>query len=270
MSRGIRAHKRANVSEIDQRVAEAAALLAGARHAIALTGAGISTPSGIPDFRSSSSGLWEKVDPFEVASIWAFKVNPRAFYDWIRPLARQAAHAKPNPAHHALARLEAEGLLKAVITQNIDGLHQRAGSREVLELHGHPREAICLRCHKVVSTGRLIQDLLAGDDLPLCACGGVLKLKVVLYGEALPEDVLNDAQREIEACDLLLVAGSSLEVTPASRLPEAAVRQGARLIIVNFQPTPCDGIADVVIHQDVAEVLPRIADSVAGTCEASG
>jgi NAD-dependent deacetylase len=244
-------------------VAETAALLTDARHAIALTGAGISTPSGIPDFRSPSSGLWEKVDPFEVASIWAFQANPRTFYDWIRPLAQQVVQARPNPAHYALARLEARGTLKSVITQNIDGLHQRAGSRLVIELHGHARESICLQCRKVVGTGNLIRDFLAEADLPRCSCGGVLKLQVVLYGEMLPENVLKDARREIGVCDLMLVAGSSLETTPSSMFPETAVRHGAKLIIVNLQPTPLDAIADVVIRQDVADILPRIEDSVA-------
>jgi len=177
---------------LESDIERAAQLILHARHTVALTGAGHSTPSGIPDFRSPGSGLWEKVNPMAVASIFVFRLQPQAFYDWIRPLVRLMLNAKPNPAHRALAEMEEMGLLQAVITQNIDGLHQRAGSRRVLELHGHMREATCIRCYKVVPARALINKFLADGQVPVCEdCGGVMKPNVILFGEQLPVRVLN-------------------------------------------------------------------------------
>jgi NAD-dependent deacetylase len=238
----------------------AAEIVMSSSHAVAFTGAGISTPSGIPDFRTPGSGLWSQVDPMEVASIWSFLRRPEAFYEWVRPMIQMFREAQPNPAHLALAQLESMGLLHAVITQNIDELHQRAGSTRVLELHGHMREATCLSCYKIVSSSQGLMQIIEEGQVPHCECGGVLKPNVVLFGEMLPVDVLTEAEREARACDVMLVAGSSLEVVPAAELPAMALRSGARLIIVNRQPTPMDRRADVVIHGDVAEVLPRIAE----------
>lgn len=198
-----------------------------------------------------------------VASIFAFRLQPQAFYEWIKPLARLMLEASPNPAHHALAELEEKGLLQAVITQNIDGLHQMAGSHRVLELHGHMREATCVRCYKVVPAQPLINQFLEDGQMPLCdQCGGVMKPNVILFGEQLPIAVLNAANREAELCDLMLVAGSSLEVSPAANLPFVAYQHGAKLIIVNYQDTYLDAQAAVVIHADVAKVLPRIVEKV--------
>jgi NAD-dependent deacetylase len=244
-------------------VERAAHLILHARHTVVLTGAGHSTPSGIPDFRSPGSGLWEKANPMIVASIFAFRLQPQTFYEWIRPLARRMFNAEPNPAHRALAELEERGLLQAVITQNIDGLHQRAGSHRVLELHGHMREATCIRCYKVMPAQPLIDKFLADGQVPVCEdCGGVMKPNVILFGEQLPVMVLNEARREVELCDLMLVAGSSLEVAPAARLPVIAYSHSAKLIIINYQETYLDSQAEIVIHADVAEVLPRIVQVV--------
>lgn len=244
-------------------IERAAQLIMGARHAVVLTGAGHSTPSGIPDFRSPGSGLWEQANPLVVASIFAFRLHPQAFYDWIRPLVKLMLEAQPNPAHYALAELEKMGLLQAVITQNIDGLHQRAGSQRVLELHGHMREATCIRCYKVVPAQPLIDKFLADGQVPVCEdCGGVMKPNVILFGEQLPVRVLNEAIHEARLCDLMLVAGSSLQVAPASDLPLIAADRGARVIIVNYQETYLDSRAEIVIHADVAEVLPRIVQQV--------
>jgi NAD-dependent deacetylase len=251
-----------------QQIEKASELFARSRHAVALTGAGVSTPSGIPDFRSPGSGLWEKVDPMAVASIFAFRVQPQAFYDWLHPTAELLLNAQPNPAHRALADLENMGLLKAVITQNIDNLHQEAGSTTVYELHGHLREATCIRCHKIVPARPLIEKFVADAQVPRCECGGVMKPNAVLFGEQPPMDVLMAAQREAEMCDLMLVAGSSLEVVPASSIPLLAKRKGARIIIVNYQPTSLDPSTDVVIHEDVAIVLPKIVELV-GTIDKS-
>jgi NAD-dependent deacetylase len=244
---------------LQEQVDRIAELLVSARHAVAFTGAGVSTPSGIPDFRSPDSGLWTKHDPMVVASIQTFRADPRIFYEWMRPTARLFVDAKPNPAHVALAELEALGLLKAVITQNIDNLHQRAGSKRVLELHGHLREAVCLSCRQVVSTEGFLQEYLLKGEVPYCSdCGGVLKPVAVLMGEQLPLDVFTDAQMESQRCDVMLVAGSSLTVVPAAELLYVAYRQGSELAIVNYQETPADSLAEVVIHEDVAQTLPRI------------
>ena len=243
-------------------VDHAAELLCGAHYTVALTGAGLSTPSGIPDFRTPGSGMWAQADPIEVASIFAFRRKPEAFYNWIRPLARQVVDAQPNPAHLALAQLEQAGALQAVITQNIDGLHQRAGCRRVFEVHGHLREATCMRCYRIFPTDSFVEQFLSDGGVPLCpACGNVLKPNVILFGEALPALVMHNARQHSRTCDVMLVAGSSLEVVPVADLPWFAHEHGARLIIVNLQPTYMDDQADVTIHADVAVVLPQIAQA---------
>lgn len=241
-------------------VQQAAALLREARCTVALSGAGISVPSGIPDFRSPGSGLWEQVDPFAVASLERFRRHPEVFYNWIRPLVRTILQARPNAAHVTLAELEAMQRLEAVITQNIDGLHQRAGSRQVCELHGHIRQATCLHCHKVVPTEQIAPIFVEKGEIPRCVCGGIFKPNVVLFGEMLPEHAWNTAVELVERCDVLLVVGSSLEVSPAADLPLYATAHGAHLVIVNLTPTPLDEMAEVVIHQDVAVVLPHIGE----------
>ncbi len=245
---------------LEVQIEQAARLIAQAKHAVSVTGAGHSTPSGIPDFRSPESGLWASYDPMTVASIFGFRQSPESFFEWMRPLVKTLLAAEPNPAHKALADLEAMGRIKAVITQNIDGLHQRAGSQCVLELHGHVREATCIRCYRVVPTGESLLDFVENGQIPHCSsCGGILKPNVILFGEQLPVSVLNAAWREVHACDLVLVAGSSLQVAPACDLPVTAAMRGAKAIIVNYQPTHLDPLAQVVIRQDVAVALPRIA-----------
>ncbi len=255
---------------LERRIERAASLVYGSRHMIAFTGAGHSTPSGIPDFRSPQSGLWEKHNPMLVASIWAFRLNPKTFYDWVRPLVDTMLNAAPNPAHVALATLEQMGYLKTIITQNIDNLHQRAGSRRVLELHGHMREATCIRCYKQVPVDPSLEQTLREGRVPLCRCGGVLKPNVILFGEQLPIQTLNRAMEEARRCDLILVAGSSLEVTPAADIPFLAVANDARAIIVNREPTGFDSRADIVFHADVAEILPKLVRAVSGLTEQGG
>jgi NAD-dependent deacetylase len=241
-------------------IARAAEIVRGARSVVALTGAGISVPSGIPDFRSDG-GLWSLDDPMEVASLRAFRVNPQHFYAWFRPLLGRLLDAQPNPAHLALAALERAGALKALITQNIDGLHQRAGSREVYELHGHLRSATCLECERQAPTGPLLERVRHGE-IPRCDCGGLFKPDVVLFDELLPRGLFWLAQRAIETCDALIVAGTSLEVAPVGDMPLVALRRGARIIIVNQSGTNLDERADVVLHEDVAEALPAIVDDL--------
>jgi NAD-dependent deacetylase len=243
-----------------RQIARAIELLKGSSHTVALTGAGISTPSGIPDFRSPDSGIWNRVDPFEVASIVAFRHHPQAFYDWIRPLAQRILAASPNAAHLALAALEAQGPVRSVITQNIDLLHSRAGSRTVLEVHGHVREATCIRCYQVFEASSFIHEVVSSGQVPYCpACGGLLKPNVILFGEQLPVRVLNQAKRETRVSDVMLVAGTSLEVAPAGDLPLLARETGSHVIIINKSATPLDGVADVVIHADVIDILPLLA-----------
>lgn len=251
--------------QIAEQIQEAAKLIDAARHIVAMTGAGISTPSGIPDFRSPDSGLWDQVDPLAVASIYAFRQKPQAFYNWIHPLSSTLLEAEPNPAHRALAELEREGKLKAVITQNIDNLHQRAGSRTVYELHGHLREATCIQCYLVQDAAGVFEKFVKEREIPRCQCGGILKPNVILFGEQLPMQAFVAAQLAVKDVDLMFIIGSSLEVAPASDLPELAMENGARIIIINQQPTHMDSKADLVIRGDVAEILPRIVDLVTTT-----
>jgi NAD-dependent deacetylase len=246
-----------------KKIVQAAELIKQSTHAVALTGAGVSTPSGIPDFRSPGSGLWNKTDPFSVASIWGFIEQPQNFYDWIKPLAKLAIAAKPNPAHCALAELEMLGKLYAIITQNIDNLHQLAGSKRVLEVHGHLRQATCIRCYHMIDAKPLLDKFIADGEVPTCeVCGGVMKPNAVLFGEMLPVGVMYEAEQEARKCDVMLIAGSSLEVAPASDLPMVAKKNGAKIIIVNKGATHMDGQATVLLRDDVANALPRIVELV--------
>ena len=241
-------------------IEQAGHLLRRSQYAVALTGAGVSTPSGIPDFRSRGSGLWESVDPAEVASLAAFRYHPERFYAWLYPLAATLHQAQPNAAHHALALLESLGFLKLLMTQNIDGLHARAGQQNVLEVHGSLREATCVQCRHSVPGGPLVEQFLADRQMPRCPkCGGVMKPNVILLGEQLLESVLTQARAAARRCDVMIVAGSSLEVMPSASLPLEAVERGARLVMINMGPTFLDARADVLIRANVAEALPQLA-----------
>ncbi|MBM3127085.1 MAG: NAD-dependent deacylase [Chloroflexi bacterium] len=247
----------------DKKIVQAAELIKHSKHAIALTGAGVSTRSGIPDFRGTGSGLWTRIDPMVVASIWGFIEHPQGFYDWIKPLSKTMLAAKPNPAHYALAELETLGRLRALITQNIDDLHQRAGSQRVLEVHGHMRQATCIRCYYLADAKPFIEKFIADDAIPTCPrCGGAMKPNVTLFGEAPPVRVLYEAQQESEKCDVMIVAGSSLEVMPVADLPVVARRHGAQIVIINNSATPMDKQAAVVLREDVVIALPKIVERV--------
>lgn len=243
----------------DVEIRRAVEYLRNARHAVALTGAGISTPSNIPDFRSQGSGLWSKDDPMQVASLTTFYHRPQRFFNWLRPLAQRIWEAQPNPAHLALAELEKARVLKAVITQNIDGLHQKAGSQNVIELHGSVRTLTCLACRKPYPTEDFVEPFLERGVIPTCPlCREILKPDIVLFEEMLPGDAWGQAQRHSECADVMLIVGSSLEVMPANSLPLYAIQSGARLIIVNYTPTHLDEGADVLLPYDVVEILPKI------------
>ena len=244
-----------------QAIAQTTELLHHARRVVALTGAGISRPSGIPDFRSDS-GLWRADDPMEIASLRGFRANPQRFFRWVRPLLDTIAVAQPNPAHLALAQLEQCDKHVSIITQNIDGLHQRAGSREVLELHGHLRSAVCLECEQQVPAAAVLPRVRKGS-IPRCSCGGVLKPSVVLFDELLPRGIYWLAERAARTCDVMIIAGTALEVAPACELPLTALDHGAKLLIINQGCTYLDAHADVALHEDVAEALPAILAALA-------
>lgn len=247
-------------SKMGKLIRQGRQLIQEARYVVALTGAGISTPSGIPDFRSPDSGLWEQADPFTVASLAGFRRQPRHFYEWVRPLAELTINAKPNPAHFALALMESKGPLRAIITQNMDMLHTRAGSQTVLEVHGHLREATCQGCGQVVAAEPLLRAFIRSSEIPHCqTCAGVFKPNVILFGEMMPTAIFEQAERAIRDCDLLIVAGSSLTVTPVAELPRLAAFTGAKIIIVNLEATHADAFADVVLRGDVVDMLPALA-----------
>jgi NAD-dependent deacetylase len=251
------------IDTIKPSLKEAIALFKTAAFPIAFTGAGISTPSGIPDFRSKGIGLWEKFDPMQVASHSAWQFHPERFYDWLRPLIIQSNDASPNTAHFALAGLEKTGKVKAILTQNVDGLHQRAGSQNVIELHGSFSDFECPRCEKHYSLSNILLEIKNGG-IPKCrGCQSILKPGIVLYEEFLPEEYYSQAEDYCQTTDLILVIGSSLEVVPAASLPLNAVRNGARMIINNFSPTPYDSIADVIVRENVTEFLPELMGAFA-------
>lgn len=237
----------------------AAELLAGARHGLALTGAGISAESGIPTFRGEG-GLWTKYDPVKVSSIETFLADPAAYWMVSRERGRVALAARPNPGHVALAALEAAGHIVAVVTQNTDGLHQESGSSRVLELHGSGRTVECLDCGRREPRSA-VQERLDTEMPPRCRhCGGtVLKPTVVLFGEPMPAAPMQEAFALAAEADVMLVVGSSLVVYPAADVPFVALRSGARMIVINAEPTPFDRLAEVVIHGRSGEVLPEIA-----------
>ncbi|HYT11420.1 MAG TPA: NAD-dependent deacylase [Candidatus Nitrosopolaris sp.] len=234
-------------------------LLASARAGLALTGAGVSAESGIPTFRGEG-GLWSRYDPVKVASLDTFLEDPAAYWKVARERGPAVLAACPNPGHLALAALENAGHLVAVITQNTDGLHQDAGSRRVIELHGSGRVVECLDCGTREQRAD-VQSRLDVEMPPRCrACGGVfLKPTVVLFGEAMPIPAVEEAFALAKAADVMLVVGSSLVVYPAAHVPLKAVESGAALIVVNAEPTPLDRLATVVIHGRSGEVLPQLA-----------
>jgi NAD-dependent deacetylase len=238
-------------------------LLRAARHAVIFTGAGISTPSGIPDFRSASTGLWRKSNPMDVASLSAFRYHPDRFYNWLQPLVKTAWQAMPNAAHHALAEMEKMGIIKAVITQNIDSLHHRAGSKNVLELHGSMRTLSCLHCKSTHAIDKFIEALLDHAETPHCPkCNHLLKPDIVLFEEMLPAEAWSKAEWHCQQADLIFVIGSSLEVSPANTLPYYAVLNNVSLIINNLTATHLDNHAVVLLPHDVIETIPMILDKL--------
>ena len=232
-----------------------------ARRAVALTGAGVSTEVGIPDFRGDR-GIWARADPMEVGSIDGFREDPARFYAFWGAFFERIGEVPPGSGHELLAALEGRGLLSAVITQNIDGLHQAAGSRAVIEVHGAWQTARCLRCGRAYATREILDDP-RRRAAPHCdACGGLIKPDVVLFGELLGP-AMDRAREAVDAADLLIVLGSSLAVAPVSELVPHAARRGATVAIVNREPTAHDDVATIVAHTDIREAAEVIGKMLA-------
>jgi len=242
-------------------LARLAELLRGAGSVVALTGAGISVPSGIPDFRTPRTGLWENVDPMEVAHIDAFRADPVRFWSFYGERFAALEDKRPNGAHAVLARMERAGVLEGVVTQNIDMLHRRAGTRELVEVHGTIATAACLRCPGRVELAEVRARLAAAPDgVPRCErCGAPLKPDVVLFGELLDPSALERASELCAGAGLLLCIGSSLEVHPVASLPLQTLRNGGALAIITQGPTPLDETAAVRLHGDVVAELEGLA-----------
>ena len=228
---------------------------------MALTGAGISVPSGIPDFRTPGTGLWENVDPMEVAHIDAFRRDPERFWSFYRPRFEMLGDKQPNAAHWALAQLESQGMLDALITQNVDRLHRVAGSKKLIEVHGSIDTSSCLDCEESFPLER-VDELFTNGVAHCTTCGGAVKPDVVLFGELLPEAAMQEAQSLAENCDLMLCVGSSLEVYPVAGLPQIALASGAKLAIVTQGPTPYDGDAEVKLEGDVVDEMSTMLASL--------
>lgn len=249
----------------EEELAGLAGLVRGARSVVALTGAGISVPSGIPDFRSPRTGLWRNVDPMEVAHIDAFRSDPARFWSFYGERFASLDGKRPNGAHRALAALERAGRLQAVITQNIDMLHRRAGTAELIEVHGSIATCSCLSCPGPVPLAEVRERIAAAaDGVPRCgSCEEPLKPDVVLFGEMLDPLALGRAQRLCEQADLLLCVGSSLEVHPVAGLPLLTASAGGAVAIVTQGPTPLDPLASVRLRGDVVEELQALVEELA-------
>ena len=238
--------------------ARLADLIRGSQPCVVLTGAGVSTESGIPDFRSPT-GIWAEFDPLEYASIDAFRRDPAKVWSFYAPRFAMLTEAEPNDAHRALATLEDAGYVRAIVTQNIDLLHERAGSRDVIEVHGSIRTSSCRGCGASYPLAEVVA-LLEREPVPSCAdCRGILKPDVVFFGELLPEPAIERASALARAAGLLLVVGSSLEVYPVAGLPLETVQAGGQLAIVNRERTPFDDDAELVVRAAAGETLRAVA-----------
>ena len=223
---------------------------------IALTGAGISTESGIPDFRSKN-GLWNRYDINEYGYLQSFLKNPEKVWKMLAEMAELFEKAKPNPAHYALAELEKLGLLKAVITQNVDGLHQEAGNKKVIEFHGSFNTLTCLNCGKKYS-----KEEISLKNLPRCTCNGILKPDIVFFGEPIPTKALNEALELANKSDLILVIGTSCAVYPAAELPIIVKRNGGKIIEINREESELSYLADYKLLGKAGEILPKLVEEV--------
>jgi NAD-dependent deacetylase len=236
-------------------------LVRSSRPCVVLTGAGVSTESGIPDFRSPT-GIWARYDPQEYATIDAFEADPEKVWSFYSLRYRALTEARPNDAHRALAALERAGVVSAVITQNIDLLHERAGSGEVIEVHGSIRECVCLACGARYGLEEVLS-MLDEPSVPRCTCGAVLKPGVVMFGELLDAEAIDRAFQLARETRLLLVVGSTLEVQPVAGLPWETVTAGGEVAIVNMGATAFDGRAVLKVDGKAGDVLRRVAEALA-------
>lgn len=239
-------------------ITAAAGVLDRARFVVALTGAGISVDSGIPAFRGTQ-GLWDRYDPAEYATIAAFRADPEKVWGMLRELGGLIGAARPNPGHLALAELEQLDGLHAIVTQNVDGLHQAAGSRTVYEFHGNGARLACLACN----AKRKLVDLSLADVPPRCACGAIMKPDVVFIGEAISDEALAHGFQAARTCQAMLVVGTSAEMYPAAQLPVIAKKHGAVLVEINPEPTPLtDVLTDIFIQAGAGEALPELVTAL--------
>ena len=232
---------------------------------VALTGAGLSTQSGLPDFRSPGKGLWTQLEKMPdsasaVMTLQGFKINPEAFYSRFRLFLERILSAKPNPAHIALAELESSGYIQAIITMNGDMLHQKAGSQRVIEMHGTIDRAVCISCYQPDDGMVHWQQYLENGVIPQCRhCGGIMKPDVILTGEQLPVKMVMEAKKLLRESNLILAVGTSFSGGPVMNWIEKACEGGKKIVIINLTPTILDTVAEVVIQADVTEVLPALA-----------
>jgi len=243
---------------VEDLIRRAAATIRGYPPVVALTGAGISEESGIPTFRGKG-GIWSRYDPEEYATIDAFLENPAKVWKMLKELSQIIMEAQPNPGHKALAELEGMGHISAVITQNVDSLHQRAGSRQVIELHGNNRWLVCLKCNKRYQVSQsLIEEI-----PPHCQCGGVLRPDVVFFHESLPHDAYQQAVEKSKQCGCMLAIGTSVQIFPASLMPVLAKQNNAIIIEINPEGSHLtDEVTDIFIQGKSGEILPRIVEEI--------
>jgi NAD-dependent deacetylase len=251
---------------LDTDAAKLARLIVEQQPCVVLTGAGVSTESGVPDFRSPS-GIWAQFDPLEYATLGAFRRDPEKVWRFYAPRFAMLAEAEPNPAHLALAELERRGLVRAVVTQNIDLLHERAGSRDVIEVHGSIRTSSCPECGAVHPLAEVVPLIETHGAPPCPACGAILKPDVVFFDELLPAGAMERATALVEEAALLLVVGSSLEVYPVADLPRSTLAAGGKVAVVNRTPTWVDARAELVVPESAGQVLAEVADALSPPLE---
>ena len=248
---------------LEEKIQRLVELILDSNNIVALTGAGMSTESGIADFRSPGTGLWQKVDPYEFASIHSYIANTSKNIEFMIETGRNIFKARPNKGHKALTKLQKLGKLKGILTQNIDRLHHKAKTKEIVEFHGNAYEAKCMTCGQVYEITAMVNQVLKGNFSPSCEkCRGMLKPNTIFFGEPLESKTLEAADILISECDLLLVLGSSLVVYPVAFYPQKALSLGAKLAIINIQKTDMDSLAEIVIHEKIGDVLPKIVSIV--------
>ncbi|MFW9881269.1 MAG: NAD-dependent deacetylase [Candidatus Thorarchaeota archaeon] len=250
------------MSRLEKQINKLTELIFNSKNIVALTGAGMSTESGIADFRSPGTGLWEKLDPYEYGSINSYRAHPTKNMDFMFETGKAIFRAKPNQGHKALTKLQKLGKLKGILTQNIDRLHHKAKTNNIVEFHGNVMEAKCLDCGEIFPITTMVNQVLQGKRPSCQVCNGMLKPNAIFFGEPLESNVLTAADEMIADCDLLIVLGSSLVVYPVAFYPQKALFLGAKLAIINIQATDMDSLAEVVIHEKIGDIFPKIISIV--------